>query len=127
MPAPKYATPSAVTTLSGDAQPGDTHPADELAEVRAELDRLHLREARLIAALLRAEPAQRIGRFSRAEVAQSRRLTFEPARLPADLRKNPDLWREDICNTVEITNLATPQPRPGWPIRRATGENGALH
>lgn len=122
MPSPNQ--PQSALTMAQDSGP---HPADDLAEVRAEIDRLRLREARLIAQLLRASPAQRVGRFARAEVAFDRRVTFDPARLPADLRKNPDLWREDITETIAITQLAGPQPRPGWPIRRGAGLNGALH
>ncbi len=66
--------------------------ADELADVRADLLRLRLREAQLRAALIAAPAAQRCGRWNEVEVTTRKRLVFNPYLLPAEVRQNPMYW-----------------------------------
>jgi hypothetical protein len=93
--------------------------ADELADVRADLLRLRLREAQLRAALIAAPAAQRCGRWNEVEVTARKRLVFNPYLLPAEVRQNPLYWEDVAHHTVSVKPLAQGlKPRPGWPIRR---------
>lgn len=98
-------------------------PADELAEVRSEIARLKLREAQLRDKLLKSPLSALTGRFHRVEIAHLNTSVFDPALLPEDIRSDPAYWR-DRAQTVVRTCPIAPKvalPRPGWPIRRATG------
>lgn len=103
--------------------------ADELAEVRAELARLKLREARLRAAVLAAPAAVPPGRWSQVAVVESLTRVFDPSLLPADLREDPRFQRERRVLMVKTLPVqgTLPGPRPGWPIRRVTPPSPALH
>ncbi len=95
-------------------------PADELADVRAEIARLRLREAQLKERLAQAPLATRNGRWNRVEVEEVTTRHFDPARLPPSIRDNPDYWSERVhlsVRAIPIPAKAAP-PRPGWPIRR---------
>ena len=59
-------------------------PADELAEIRAEIARLKAREAMLRTIFLRQPDAQRQGRWARVEVVETCQKRFNPALLPED-------------------------------------------
>lgn len=102
--------------------------ADELAEIRTELARLKLREAKLRHAILTAAEPVPPGRQASVEVVHHTTRVFDPALLPDTIRNNPTYWRE--TETVTIRTLpATPVKitrRPGWPIQRAPLA-GALH
>lgn len=93
-------------------------PADELAELRAEIARLKTREAQLRAALLAAPPEGLGGRWHRVEVSQHRIRQFDPLLLPAAIRENPAFWRERVQTNVRTVPVQASNPRPGWPIRR---------
>lgn len=97
-------------------------PADELAEIRAEIARLQRREAALEATILRSPEGAGRGTFNAAEVKETRRTVFDPALLPADVQADPRFWREEVERSVTVIPIrAQPVPlRPGWPIRRAT-------
>jgi hypothetical protein len=97
------------------------HPADELAEIRAEIARLHRREAELEAAILRSPEAAATGLYNAAEVTETRRLVLDHALLPPEVQHDPRFWREEVTRDVSITPVrARALPlRPGWPIRRA--------
>jgi hypothetical protein len=100
--------------------------ADELAEIRAEIARLRLREAALRAAILKAPDTVAEGRWTRVEVAERRLSVFDPARLPAEIRDDPRYWRERVTTAV-LCHAAAPRAlRPGWPIRRAEAA-AAMH
>jgi hypothetical protein len=94
--------------------------ADELAEVRAEIARLRLRERQLRAILLQAPLADRQGRWTKVEVTRTPRDVFDPALLPDEVRQDPRYQRPKLEEAVHCLPLPGPvrQPRPGWPIRR---------
>lgn len=95
------------------------NPADELAEVRAEIARLKLREAQLRARLIEMPPEARQGRWSRAEVLESRMRIFDARLLPPALRDDPRYWRERVSLTLRCLPIQARSPaRPGWPITR---------
>jgi len=98
-------------------------PADELAEIRAEIARLKLREAQLRDRLMKSPLATLIGRFHRVEITHSHSSVFDPALLPDHIRNDPAYWRDRAQTVVRTMPLApkTAPPRPGWPIRRAPG------
>mgnify|MGYP000101814726 CR=1 FL=1 len=96
-------------------------PADELAEIRAEIARLKLREAQLRDRLVKSPLATLIGRFHRVEISHDNTRIFDPALLPDPIRNDPAYWRErsqTIVRTLPLAPKVAP-PRPGWPIRRA--------
>lgn len=104
-------------------------PADELAEIRAEIARLKLREAQLKDRLLHTPLAARTGRWHRAEVQEVTTRRFDPALLPAHIRDDPAYWRDRphlAVHTHALPPKSTP-PRPGWPIRRARPLLSPLH
>jgi hypothetical protein len=104
-------------------------PADELAEVRAEIARLKMREAALEAAIQRNPHLGTRGTFHAAEVTETRQAVFDPALLPPDVQQDPRYWREQVAKVVAVIPIrARPVPlRPGWPIRRATETAVPLH
>lgn len=98
-------------------------PADELAEVRAEIARLKLREAQLRDRLMKSPLATLIGRFHRVEITHRTNSVFDPALLPDAIRNDPAYWHsrpQTIVRTMPLAPKVAP-PRPGWPIRRAPG------
>ncbi len=97
-------------------------PADELAEIRAEIARLKLREAQLRDRLVKSPLATLIGRYNRVEISHAESAVFDPALLPDHIRNDPAYWRnrsQTIVHTLPLAPKAAP-PRPGWPIRRDT-------
>ncbi len=93
-------------------------PADELAEIRAEMARLKQREAALRASILSQEPA--VGRWHRVEITEHRARVFDVHLLPPHIRDNPAYWRERITQVVKCLPIQARAvgDRPGWPIRR---------
>lgn len=101
--------------------------ADELADVRAEIQRLRRRELELRQALVALPAAERLGRWTEAEVTLRRRRVFNPWLLPADVRQDPRYWEDRPSHLVTLRPLSVqPKSRPGWPIRRE-GAGVALH
>ncbi len=92
--------------------------ADELAETRAEIARLKEREAALEAAVHASEGTVPDGRSSRVNVVIRRKVEFDAALLPHDVRDNPRYWREQVSVRVECTPIELRDRRPGWPIQR---------
>jgi len=104
-------------------------PADELAEIRAEIARLQQREAQLKDRLAQAPLSARTGRWNRVEVEEVVTPVFDPALLPAHIRDDPAYRRdltELVLNIEPIPAKAAP-PRPGWPIRRTLPLLNPLH
>ena len=102
-------------------------PADELAEIRAEIARLKLREAQLRDRLVKSPLASLIGRFHRVEIAQMQARIFDPALLPDSIHDDPAYWRirtQTVVRTLPLAPKSAP-PRPGWPIRRDPAFKGA--
>lgn len=94
-------------------------PADELAEIRAEIARLKAREATLRSRFLRAPDKPAPGRWCRVEVEESRQSRFNPALLPDTIRNDPRYREERLVQTVRcLPAVQTVAMRPGWPIRR---------
>jgi hypothetical protein len=95
-------------------------PADELAEIRAEIARLKLREAALRAGFL-ADPGKgMIGRWNRVEVVQTTARIFDHRLLPAAIRDDPRYSRDRVTQSVRCLAVQIRTPRPGWPIRMET-------
>ncbi|MFZ9198900.1 MAG: hypothetical protein ACO22Z_06100 [Paracoccaceae bacterium] len=94
-------------------------PADELAEIRAEIARLKTREAALRAQFLRQPGVKAQGRWARVEVFETRQTRFNPALLPDEIRRDPRYHEERLVQSVRCLPAAlTVTLRPGWPIRR---------
>jgi hypothetical protein len=93
-------------------------PADELAEIRAEIAKLKAREATLRHLILSQEPAA--GRWHRVEITEHRARVFDARLLPPQIRDNPAYWRERITQVVKCLPIQARAigDRPGWPIRR---------
>ena len=95
-------------------------PADELAEIRAEIARLLDRVEQVETALIRNPGLRNRGASHVAEVTETRVTEFDPALLPDSLRHDPHFQREVLRREVKLIPVK-PQPvplRPGWPIRR---------
>lgn len=93
-------------------------PADELAEIRAEIARLKAREAALRAHFLRHPKEQTLGRWTRVEVVETCQRRFNPALLPDAIRQDPRYLEERRVQTVRcLPAPVTVTVRPGWPIR----------
>lgn len=104
-------------------------PADELAEIRAEIARLKLREAQLRDRLVKSPLATLIGRTNRVEITRSVTRVFDASLLPDDIRQNPAYWRDRHQTVVQTLPLApkVAPPRPGWPILRTPAFTQAPH
>lgn len=96
-----------------------THPADELAEIRAEIARLRLREAALRAQFLRDPDLGAQGRWTRVEVAEVWSSRLNPALLPETVLNDPRYRDERVVKTVHCVplRLVASVLRPGWPIQ----------
>lgn len=99
-------------------------PADELAEIRAEIARLRLRETALKAAFLQHPLNLLTGRWTRVEIREEHSRVFDPALLPPDIRADPRFCRAKVVQVVQTFPLPPAAKRPGWPIRR---DGVALH
>lgn len=102
--------------------------ADELAEIRTELARLKLREAKIRQAILASAEPLPTGRWASVEVVHHRRLAFDASLLPEAIRNDPQYWRETETTTIRTrpANKTTFATRPGWPIQRGS-VTGAFH
>ena len=104
-------------------------PADELAEIRAEIARLKAREAKLRDLILSTPAALRSGRWHKIEVTEHLIRQFDHSLLPAAIRDNPAFWRERLQTNVRTLPVQARASRPGWPIRRSGDErrDEAMH
>lgn len=97
-------------------------PADELAEIRAEMAKLKAREAALRTLIIAMPPQP--GRWHRVEIKEMRARVFDASLLPAQIRENPAYWRERVSQVVRcLPVVMQPAPRAGWPMQR----NAAMH
>lgn len=96
-------------------------PADELAEIRAEIARLQARAAQVEAVLVRSPHLRQRGTWHMAEVRETVVFTFDPALLPPAIRDDPRYRHEMVQRDVVLLPILRARPvplRPGWPIRR---------
>ena len=102
-------------------------PADELADLRADIARLKLLEAALRAKILACPDAQSIGRWHRIEVIETKARVFDAKLLPAAIRDDPRFYRDRVTQVVRCLPVAA--KRPGWPIQRDSrfGQGQAVH
>jgi hypothetical protein len=95
-------------------------PADELAEIRAEIARLRHREATLRHTILDDLDRNGIGRWHRIEVEEHRDLILDITRLPEHILQDRSLWREKLVRTLRcLPAFSFTSSRPGWPMTRA--------
>ena len=66
--------------------------ADELAVIRAQIDRLRRRERALCAALTEGPATSRQGKVARVEVVERLLRVFDHRLLPEAVRQDPDFW-----------------------------------
>jgi hypothetical protein len=96
-------------------------PADELADLRADIAHLKLLEAALRAKILAAPDSHAIGRWHRIEVVKTKARVFDAKLLPAAIRDDPRFYRDRVTQVVRC--LAIEVKRPGWPIQRDGGSD----
>jgi hypothetical protein len=97
-------------------------PADELADIRADIARLKLLEAALRAKILASPDRQPIGRWHRIEVIETKARVFDAKLLPDAIRGDQRFYRDRVTQVVRCLALpaaGTPQ-RPGWPIQQGS-------
>lgn len=93
--------------------------ADELAEIRAEIARLRLREAAIRAHVLRQPDQVATGRWTRVEVVQREEWRLIPDRLPEAIRQDPAYLERRVVTALRcLPAPASLGNRPGWPIQR---------
>jgi hypothetical protein len=98
-------------------------PADELADLRAEIAKLKAREAALRTLIIAMPPQP--GRWHRIEIKEMRARVFDATLLPPQIRENPAYWRERVSQVVKcLPVILNPVHRAGWPIQR---ESNAMH
>ncbi len=85
-------------------------PADELAEIRAEIARLRAREGALREVLLRDAAMPKIGRFHKVELVTSRQRIFDPWLLPEEIRLDPAYTREKVTRVLRASRKAPSAP-----------------
>ncbi len=93
-------------------------PADELADLRADIARLKLLEAALRAKILASPDTQAIGRWHRIEVIETKARVFDAKLLPATIRDDPQFYRDRVTQILRC--LPVEAKRPGWPIQRGS-------
>ncbi len=89
-------------------------PADELAQIRAQIAQLKRREAELREAYLTQPDMPCLGRWTKVEIVTSRRQVLEPRLLPPEIRSDPAFQREKVTRTL--------QTRPHDPTRHRLPE-----
>ena len=92
-------------------------PADELANLRADIARLKLLEAALRARILASPDTQAVGRWHRIEVLQTKTRVFDAKLLPATVRDDPRYYRDRVTQIVRC--MPVEAKRPGWPVQHS--------
>ncbi|OWY09990.1 MULTISPECIES: hypothetical protein [Thioclava] len=78
-------------------------PADELAQIRAQIARLRRREAELREAYLTRPDMPCLGRWTKVEIVTSRRKVFEPRLLPPEIRNDTAFQREKVTRRLQTS------------------------
>jgi hypothetical protein len=94
------------------------NPADDLAEIRAELARLKSREQALVELLLARPELRQAGHDYHVELDFVQDPVLNIAALPPALRESPLLWRHTLHPVLTCRAIAQENARPGWPIQR---------
>ena len=99
-------------------------PADELAEIRAEIARLRAREGELREILLRDAAVPKIGRFHKVDLVTNRQRIFDPRLLPEEIRLDPAYTREKVTRVLRASRKPAAAPgavpdQPGTPPQDA--------
>ena len=89
-----------------------TNPADELAEIRAEIARLKQREAELRMAYFATPDLPKIGRMHKVELVTRRRIVFEARLLPAEIRNDPTYIRERVMRVLRTERIPNAERTP---------------
>lgn len=85
-------------------------PADELAEIRAEIKALKERETALRTRILESDtPDVLMGVEHEVVVREQRSRVLDKSLLPEDIRENPAFYRE------RVTRIVTVKPKAGSP------------
>ena len=93
--------------------------ADELADVRAEIARLEIREQALRDGFIKRPQADIIGRWTRADATATQKSRFDSSLLPDVIRNDPAYFRHSATHFVRcLPTPMIPKQRAGWPIRR---------
>lgn len=82
-----------------------TSPADELSDIRAEIQRLKRREAELRAAYLTRPDMPKVGRWFKVELVTQRARIFDPRLLPDAIRHDPAYNRERVTRTLRASRV----------------------
>lgn len=80
-------------------------PADELADIRAEIARLRAREGELRAAYLGSPEMPKIGRWHKVELKTLRHRVFDPRLLPEEIRLDPAFTREKVVRVLRTMRM----------------------
>ncbi len=115
--------PAQVAFAAPPRRLASARPADDLADVRAELARLRSREQALVDLLLARPELREAGQNCRVELDFVEEPLLRTEALPSDLQNNPALWRKvlrPVLSCHPARPLAEPR-RPGWPMQRSGG------
>jgi len=88
-------------------------PADELAEIRAEIRRLKAREAELREALLETGGAD--GLNWHVTIVEQRRRTLDREALPAAILDDPRYWKDSVSRIVKTVPKEGGAPEAAGP------------
>ncbi|MCK0126971.1 hypothetical protein MWU76_21460 [Gelidibacter sp. F2691] len=91
----------------GEAQVTPLHPADELAQIRAELSRLHQREDELRRFFREdALDTDLVGTTHSVSVIQHKKREFDPAKLPQAILANRKYHREERRTLITTSPIS---------------------
>ncbi|MCK0142161.1 hypothetical protein [Aliiroseovarius sp. F20344] len=95
----------------GEAQDTPLHPADELAQIRAELSRLHQREDEL-RRFFREEALEKdlAGTTHTVSVLQHKKRSVDVSKLPQAVLANPRFYRDERRTLVSTSSNAETMP-----------------
>lgn len=112
---PLSASPVPVLSPSDNERKQDLHPADELAQIRAAMTKLRIREAALLDHFRNTVPkgddcpAQLLhGEGFRVKLTSHERRVFDPSRLPQAALANPQFYRRERQTLVTTLPQDTP-------------------
>ncbi|WP_368185989.1 hypothetical protein [Aestuariibius sp. HNIBRBA575] len=98
----------------------DLSPADELAQIRAEMQKLQLRKTELECGFKRGE-LEVLGRYVQAEVQLEEKQVFVKELLPDAVLNDPQHWRTDFTDVVVLRPIVGVSPHKARQITCQTG------
>ncbi|WP_223634189.1 hypothetical protein [Rhodobacter sp. TJ_12] len=87
-------------------------PAQELAQIRAEIARLRAREADLSEIVQRDTALPKVAAMHKADLVTRRERVFDPRLLPADIRLDPAYSREKVTRVLRTGPASGADPGP---------------